>query len=193
MTAKKIRDVALKHFANHGYEGASLADIAADVGIKTPSIYAHYKGKDELFLTVVEYISACEERFIIDLFEQLREQPLEHRLHTFLISYQERYEQDLQTKLWLRVSFFPPPHLYEQVISQSYSLLDKMEQLFIPLFERAIEEGIIHPVGAERAVVAYMALTDSVLVEMLYGGPERTAKRLEASWWLYWRGLTLAD
>ncbi|MBD2807322.1 helix-turn-helix transcriptional regulator, partial [Xenorhabdus sp. ZM] len=45
MTANRIKAVALSHFARYGYEGTSLANIAQEVGIKKPSIYAHFKGK----------------------------------------------------------------------------------------------------------------------------------------------------
>lgn len=50
MTSDRIKEVSLRHFARNGYEGASLAHIADDIGIKKQSIYSHFKGKDELFL-----------------------------------------------------------------------------------------------------------------------------------------------
>lgn len=54
MTANRILEAALEHFAESGYEGAALSDIARQVGIRTPSIYAHFKNKDDLFLSVID-------------------------------------------------------------------------------------------------------------------------------------------
>lgn len=70
-----------------------------------------------------------------------------------------------------------------------YTYLDNLEGLMIPIFEKAILDRNIQPVGAERAAVAFIGLMDSVLVEMLYGGRERFAKRLNASWFIYWKAL----
>jgi AcrR family transcriptional regulator len=44
---------ALLLFAVHGYEGVSVAQIAGAVGIKAPSLYKHYKNKQEIFDTIL--------------------------------------------------------------------------------------------------------------------------------------------
>lgn len=53
MKSNEIKEAALKYFTIHGYEGASLSLIAEEVGMKKQSIYAHFKGKDDLFLQVL--------------------------------------------------------------------------------------------------------------------------------------------
>ncbi|MFD2169150.1 TetR/AcrR family transcriptional regulator [Tumebacillus lipolyticus] len=193
MTANRIKQVALKHFANHGYEGASLADIAAEVGIKTPSIYAHFKGKDDLFLQVIQDIAEEELSFLKRSFQEHKDQSFKTSLYQVLVSYKERYEQDLQMKFWLRMSFFPPLHVKEQVDRYVMEYLDRAEQLLVTVFASAIESGVIARVGAERATIAYMAMMDSIFVEMLYGGEERSQKRLEAAWAIFWRGVVASD
>ena len=40
MTANRIKEVALTHFAKDGYEGSSLSAIATEVGIKTIHLYS---------------------------------------------------------------------------------------------------------------------------------------------------------
>ena len=80
MSSKKIRDVALSHFANYGYEGASLSKIAEEVGIKKPTIYAHYKGKDDLFLSVVQYVFELERRRILEYFQSCKSMPLKKQI-----------------------------------------------------------------------------------------------------------------
>ena len=43
-TKEKILDAALTLFAENGYDGTSVEQIANIVGIKAPSLYKHYKG-----------------------------------------------------------------------------------------------------------------------------------------------------
>jgi AcrR family transcriptional regulator len=48
--------IALKHFARHSYEGASLANIANEVGIKQPLINYYFKTKENLWMEVSQYV-----------------------------------------------------------------------------------------------------------------------------------------
>jgi AcrR family transcriptional regulator len=191
VTSNRIKEVALNHFTVNGYEGTSMAQIAEDVGIKKQSIYTHFKGKDELFLQVCRDVSADEFQFVINYMENNKNRPIEQFLFDFIVLYKERYETNDFTKFWLRISFFPPAHLYEQVMKFVYDYLDKLEELLVTLFEKAMFEGEINSsIGANRATTAFLGVLDGIFVEMLYGGPERLTKRLDASWHLYWRGLT---
>lgn len=45
---------ALKLFADKGYDGVTVRDIAKEVGIKQSSLYKHYKSKQEIFDTLVD-------------------------------------------------------------------------------------------------------------------------------------------
>jgi len=52
-TAERILDAAEARFAEHGFAGTTLRDVAADVGIRNPSLYNHFDGKDELYAAVL--------------------------------------------------------------------------------------------------------------------------------------------
>lgn len=53
-TYQKIVDTAEKLFAENSYEGTTLRQIALTVGIKEPSIYAHFANKEAIYETVID-------------------------------------------------------------------------------------------------------------------------------------------
>ena len=59
-TKEKILEAALTLFAENGYDGTSVEEIAKSVGIKAPSLYKHYKGKEDLLNALID---AAEVRY----------------------------------------------------------------------------------------------------------------------------------
>lgn len=53
-TKEKILNEALRLFSEKGYSDVYVGDIAEAVGIKAPSLYKHFKGKQEIFDSCVE-------------------------------------------------------------------------------------------------------------------------------------------
>ena len=63
-TKEKILDAALTLFAENGYDGTSVEQIANIVGIKAPSLYKHYKGKEDILNALIDSAEArYEEMF----------------------------------------------------------------------------------------------------------------------------------
>lgn len=53
-TKQKILDEALNLFSEKGYSAVYVGEIAEAVGIKAPSLYKHYKSKQDIFNAILE-------------------------------------------------------------------------------------------------------------------------------------------
>jgi len=71
-TADRIREVALDLFLDRGYVGASMREIAGEVGVSTPALYYHFGSKDDLLAAIVEGLAADGESLLRHLAEVRR-------------------------------------------------------------------------------------------------------------------------
>ena len=63
-TKEKILETALTLFAENGFDGTSMEQIAQNVGIKAPSLYKHFKGKEDILNSLIDTVEArYEENF----------------------------------------------------------------------------------------------------------------------------------
>ncbi|USB32912.1 TetR/AcrR family transcriptional regulator [Paenibacillus sp. YPG26] len=187
---QRIQEAALAQFARDGYEGASLQQIAAAAGIKKPSIYAHFKGKEDLYMSVLGRVFRKEKHRIVQFFLSRQRDPLEERLQGLFVMLQEEYERNEDMKFLLRMLFFPPHAIRDEVIGIIYPFLDSLERKLIKLMEAESRRGTFQPADIHQAAIAYMTLADGIMVELLYSQPERSRTRLEAAWPIYWEGIT---
>ncbi|ANS76168.1 hypothetical protein AWM70_17570 [Paenibacillus yonginensis] len=189
----KLLDASRDCFAAQGFDGASLRDIAELCGIKKPSIYAHFRGKEDLFLQVLERSARQARRSMSRYYAVHRRQPLERRLKGLLSLLLEQYRNNQDLKFLLRTCYFPPHSLHAEVLAVAYPFLDEMEQRLTRVFQSEADsapaESDLKTIDPVQAAAAYMTMADGVLVDMLYDYPERSERRLELAWPVYWRGI----
>ena len=193
LSAEKIRHIALIHFARYGYEGTSLQQIAEEVGIKKPSIYAHFKGKDNLFLSVIDYIIHLEKRRILNYFQEQKNQPLEMKLKGFLHWFENEFHTSDVAKCILRVTYFPPLKLKDEVATLVNPFLDDMQHLLTKMLRFAQQQDELMIDDIQACSLAYITLVEGSLLELVYGSALRYEQRVLATWPIFWKGIQSHD
>ncbi|MED1470524.1 TetR/AcrR family transcriptional regulator [Bacillus salipaludis] len=191
MKSNEIKEAALKFFTIHGYEGASLSQIAEEVGMKKQSIYAHFKGKDDLFLQVLRDAKETELSSKLQYFEKVDSQNPERDLYGFLQLVIDLFQKNEHIKFWLRMSFFPPAHLAKAIEKEVIDIEEKVQAILEGKFQDWIDAKLIIIDAAKTPTFAFLGVVDSILLELVYGNDDQRLKdKLEASWTVFWRGIS---
>ena len=139
MNANELKEIALAHFAEKGYDGTSLSSIAADAGIKKPSIYAHFPSKLDLFRAIVrdfkkDYLDCWESAL-----QHCVAQPPDRQLETCFHTLSRHYMQDrIKMAFWVRLWMFPPPEIAQEIRNE----LQSINKHFVARIEEIFRQGI---------------------------------------------------
>ncbi|MFY0803240.1 TetR/AcrR family transcriptional regulator [Peribacillus frigoritolerans] len=191
MKSNEIKEAALKYFTIHGYEGASLSQIAEEVGMKKQSIYAHFKGKDDLFLQVLRDAKETELSSKLQYFSKVDSKNPEKDLYGFLQLVIDLFQKNEHIKFWLRMSFFPPAHLEKEIGQEVIDIEEKVQAILECKFHDWIDAKLIVEDEAIMPTYAFLGVVDSILLELVYGNDEKRLKdKLTASWKVFWRGIS---
>lgn len=191
MKSNEIKEAALKYFTIHGYEGASLSQIAEEVGMKKQSIYAHFKGKDDLFLHVLRDAKETELSSKLQYFSKVDSKNPEKDLYGFLQLVIDLFQKNEHIKFWLRMSFFPPAHLEKEIGQEVIDIEEKVQAILECKFQDWINAKLIVEDAAITPTYAFLGVVDSILLELVYGNDEKRLKeKLAASWKVFWRGIS---
>jgi TetR/AcrR family transcriptional regulator len=61
---ERIVEAAMRHFAERGYEGTHVQDIAAELGIAKGSVFQHFGSKEGLFLAAFRRAALSFDRYL---------------------------------------------------------------------------------------------------------------------------------
>ncbi|MGP7817712.1 TetR/AcrR family transcriptional regulator [Niallia sp. 01092] len=191
MKREELKQAALKYFGLHGYEGTSLAQIAEEAGIKKSSIYAHFKGKDELFLEVLREAKKVEISLKETYFQQNNTRNADDFLYGYLVHTKEMFQKNESLKFWLRMGFFPPAHLYQEVHKDVMEVEILQEMLLKKAFKQWIQQdALTAEENEETLTIAYTGMIMAIMVELVYfHTSNRVEEKLEALWRIFWQGI----
>lgn len=108
-TKARILSETTRLFADQGYEATTVKDIADAVGIKAASLYAHFRGKEELFRGVFEAALASWELLVKGIFQRAEGScSLEAGLDLILGDFASAMAGSVAYRFWARIYVFPP-------------------------------------------------------------------------------------
>ncbi|WP_437881521.1 TetR/AcrR family transcriptional regulator [Pseudomonas sp. LRF_L74] len=174
--AERIALLALDQFAEHGYDAASLNDIAVLAGIRKASLYAHFDGKDALYQVTLELALQAERAYVAEHFAGSGNAGFAGE--PYLDGLSERFRGNSSLRFLLRAAFYPPEPLRQVVIDGFERYLGELRARFLDAL------NVSHPppstsVG-ELLAETYMAAIDSLHVDLTYGNAEAYERRLSA-------------
>ena len=89
VTREAVLDTALTLFAQYGYHGTALSQIAEALGVRTPSLYNHMRSKQGLLYQIVDHTTAAVLADFHDAVDDI-EDPVE-RLRSASLVYAHRH------------------------------------------------------------------------------------------------------
>ncbi|MCY1691340.1 helix-turn-helix domain containing protein [Exiguobacterium sp. SL14] len=176
MTSQSIMQVALKQFAEKGFEATTLSTIGTECGMKKQSIYSHFVSKDALFLQIYEETLKNEIEYIDRWISRHESNHLITLLRNFIEDYLSRHLLDDGMTFFYRFAFYAPEQFKTRVEAGTEQFISHLEQQFIALFKRR-EEQLTSIAPPEACALHYLTMFDGLIVGCLYDSPERFIQR----------------
>lgn len=178
MSKDKILLAALARFTRQGYDNTSVSQIAADVGIRKPSLYAHFPGKWRIFATLLREAFQRENDFIIKLHNSGID--IKTNLKTYLLAIPERYENDPYFLFWLRVLYFPPVETEEDISEYDIKYSRLIDASLDEILQDRLDAFIcrLSPAVAKNLLICMLR---GLHTELLYRGVADIMPRIDAA------------
>lgn len=189
-TKDEIIKAATQLFAEKGYEGMTMKEIAKEVGIKAPSVYAFFKSKEDVFLHIYReilnnHLQIASHKLSEDNHLSAKDQ-LEQLLET-VIEFQ--IKEAMKMKVLLRLMLFPPEFMDEGVKAQFLKMEKQEKDMLSAIFKRAMEMGEIKEGDSQAIAATMICLMDGFYWQMQRYEEEVFRERFKVIWEQFWLGI----
>ena len=145
-----ILDVALRLFAEHGFAGASMRDIARAAGVQAPTIYAHYTSKEQLLAELIRIAHEEHQRLLRRAMLESSSDPREQ-----LMAYVRAHvKMHCELPMLAIVANSDLHVLSRELAAPAHALREQSGQLLVEVIERGRKSGAFHVPHTWLAVAA---------------------------------------
>lgn len=190
MTSKRIQEIALKLFAQKGYDATTLADIAGEIGIKKPSIYAHFASKMDLFLVIVETAKTDYHDCWQQAITKTAHLPADQHLYQLFRAVSQYFVADkIKMAFWVRLWMFPPAGCPMDIFPSLKKLNKHFVDKIATIFAEGIQAGILRVASPTELASSYFCLLDGYLMRAICDHDSDYVQRLPQIWQCFMLGI----
>ncbi|MEK3731635.1 MULTISPECIES: TetR/AcrR family transcriptional regulator [Paenibacillus] len=192
MTRTKLKEAALRLFGQKGYDGTALSEIAKEVGVKTPAIYAFFESKEDLFMSVFEESMSVYNEYIQAMAETSKGMSTEKKLHALLVRQYDFHRNKRELAVFaFRYLLFPPDFLLDRM-QEAFGRFDTMlSDIIREIMQEGLERGELAVVPIENLVDSYLTLMDGLSIQYYYyQSPELFERKLKHAFEMFWRSVS---
>lgn len=188
-TKNKIKKIALSLFAEKGYAGTSMREIADLVGIRKASLYSHYRGKEDLFFSVFDEVAQDYKKLNKRLIDETKQMKIEDRLYYIFRNYILHYYRNREIQgFWNQINFFVPSDLYAKYFERVTAVEDRVREEIEEILNNAMDQGLIRKDHPERVYMSFRAMCEGVIYWM-FVAKKIDDEHIEGIWNNLWLGL----
>ncbi|MGE4482963.1 TetR/AcrR family transcriptional regulator [Acidocella sp.] len=147
-------DTAARIFAEKGYRGTSLRDVADGLGISRPGLYYHFPSKEKLIEALVEEVTVSSQRQSSAIAERSELEPAEAlRLVT-----QSHAKWILEHRLLFKVVDRSESELPARLLGVHSTAKRAVLENFTKIIDRGIDRGLFRPINARVAAFSIIGM-----------------------------------
>lgn len=171
-TKERILYAALNLIAEKGYDGVGVDLIAEHAGLKGPSLYRHFKGKEDIFNSLIDLVMThYEEGFGLKSYPENIPESMDALIENAVerITFTMHDEIVKKTRRILAMEQFRNERMAE--LTSLYHL-ENLQKMYAGIFEGMMEKGILKQDNPELLALEFISPV-SLLIHMYDRQPER--------------------
>ncbi|MBQ8984138.1 MAG: TetR/AcrR family transcriptional regulator [Lachnospiraceae bacterium] len=177
-TKERLVYAALDLFSEKGYEGTSVDEIAKVVGIKAPSIYDHYKGKEELLQVLVDRSEEEYDNGMKQNMQAAEEICSGKDLKAFamrMVKFTINNEMSIKMRKFLMIEQYRNARFAE---STTRHHVETIKDIFAQVFRKMMDKGLMIQGDADIIALEFAAPV-TLMIQMSDRQPEKKIEALE--------------
>ncbi|MDE4134625.1 TetR/AcrR family transcriptional regulator [Phaeobacter sp. QD34_3] len=176
ITGPRIRDAALRLFAQHGFAAVSMRQIAAEVGVQAGALYNYTSDKQSLLFSLMR-------RHMSDLLAAWQAEPVADgaldRLERF-VRFHIRYHMERPDAVF--IAYMELRNLSEENFASIESMRRSYENALEGILRQGVEEGAFQIPDTKIATLAVIAMLNGVMTWYRAGG-RLSLEEVETIYW----------